>query len=195
MKRLITLFIASVTLLGANAQTTADDVLSTTRKVNDYFMAKYADPTIPTNVKRIRPSSLWTRAVYYEGLMALQQTDPQQRYVDYAMKWADFHQWTPRNGIATCDADDQCCEQTYIELIPYATKSKDELLKPTIQNLAHQMKTPNDKKADGALYGWWTWIDAIQMAMPVYTKMWRATGEQKYLDHAMKMYQGRPLVA
>ena len=42
--------------------------------------------------------------------------------------------------------------------------------------------------ADNALYGWWTWIDAIQMAMPVYTKMWRATGEQKYLDHAMKMY-------
>ena len=188
MKRLITLFIASVTLLGANAQTTADDVLSTTRKVNDYFMAKYADPTIPTNVKRIRPSSLWTRAVYYEGLMALQQTDPQQRYVDYAMKWADFHQWTPRNGIATCDADDQCCEQTYIELIPYATKSKDELLKPTIQNLAHQMKTPNDKKADGALYGWWTWIDAIQMAMPVYFQMAQLTGERSYIDHAMKMY-------
>jgi rhamnogalacturonyl hydrolase YesR len=104
------------------------------------------------------------------------------------MKWADFHQWTPRNGIATCDADDQCCEQTYLELIPYATKSKDELLKPTIQNLAHQMKTPNDKKADGALYGWWTWIDAIQMAMPVYFQMAQLTGERSYIDHAMKMY-------
>ena len=188
MKRLTTLFCACAMCFGAAAQTTAEDVLNTTRKVNDYFMVKYADPTIPTNVKRIRPISLWTRAVYYEGLMALQQADPQQRYVDYAMRWADFHQWTPRNGVTTCDADDQCCEQTYIELLPYAKKSQEELLKPTIENLVHQMMTPNDKKADGALYGWWTWIDAIQMAMPVYFQMAKITGERCYIDHAIKMY-------
>jgi rhamnogalacturonyl hydrolase YesR len=56
------------------------------------------------------------------------------------------------------------------------------------ENLAHQMKTGNQRKANGALYGWWTWIDAIQMAMPVYSKMYRITGEQKYIDHAMRMY-------
>ena len=44
----------------------ANDVMKTLRLANDYFMAKYADPTLPTNVNRIRPSSLWTRAVYYE---------------------------------------------------------------------------------------------------------------------------------
>ena len=44
----------------------AGDVMNTLRKVNDYFMMKYADPTLPTNVNRVRPSSLWTRAVYYE---------------------------------------------------------------------------------------------------------------------------------
>lgn len=48
-----------------------DDILEKAIRTNDYFMAKYADPTEPTNVKRIRPSNLWTRAVYYEGLMAL----------------------------------------------------------------------------------------------------------------------------
>ena len=42
---------------------TASDVMKTLRKVNDYFMIKYADPTLPTNVNRVRPSSLWTRAV------------------------------------------------------------------------------------------------------------------------------------
>ena len=54
---------------------TASDVMKTLRKVNDYFMIKYADPTLPTNVNRVRPSSLWTRAVYYEGLMALYEID------------------------------------------------------------------------------------------------------------------------
>ena len=60
----------------------ANDVMKTLRLANDYFMAKYADPTLPTNVNRIRPSSLWTRAVYYEGLMALYEIDPQERYLD-----------------------------------------------------------------------------------------------------------------
>jgi hypothetical protein len=64
------------------AQTTANDVLDVARRVNNYFMAKYSDPTLPTNVKKIRPSSLWTRAVYYEGLMALYEIDQDQRYID-----------------------------------------------------------------------------------------------------------------
>ena len=99
MKRLTTLL--GTILMAANlmAQTTAQDVLSIAQKANDYFMAKYADPTLPTNVKKVRPSSLWTRAVYYEGLMALYDIDPQQRYLDYTDRWAEFHHWTPRNGI------------------------------------------------------------------------------------------------
>ena len=187
MKQLLSTLALTALAFTATAQTTADDVLAVTCKANDYFMAKYADPTLPTNVKRIRPSSLWTRAVYYEGLMALQQVAPQQRYVDYATRWAAFHQWTPRNGINTCDADDQCCEQTYIELLPYTKADYREQLKPTLENLEHQMLTPNPK-ADGALCGWWTWIDAIQMAMPVYFEVTRLTGERRYLEHAMKMY-------
>jgi len=164
------------------------DVLQAAQKTNDYFMQKYSDPTVPTNVNKIRPSSLWTRAVYYEGLMALNTIDPQQRYIDYAMRWADFHKWTPRNGVTTCDADDQCCAQTYVELVPYTKKEYREVLKNVIDNLDYQMKTPNTKKANGALYGWWTWIDAIQMAMPLYMQIYKLTGEKKYRDHALKMY-------
>ena len=86
----------------------AGDVMKTLRKVNDYFMMKYADPTLPTNVNRVRPSSLWTRAVYYEGLMALYEIDKDARYIDYTDRWGNFHKWTPRNGVKTNDADDQC---------------------------------------------------------------------------------------
>ena len=80
---LITLMMTTVSF----AQNKADNVMSTLRLANDYFMAKYADPTLPTNVNRIRPSSLWTRAVYYEGLMALYEIDPQERYIDYTDLW------------------------------------------------------------------------------------------------------------
>ena len=186
--------------LSTNAQTTADEVLSVAQKANDYFMKKYEDPTVPTNVKKIRPSSLWTRAVYYEGLMALQAIDPQQRYLDYALRWAEFHKWMPRNGVTTCDADDQCCGQTYVDLL--IGKVRDERIKGlqyVIANLDHQMQTPNTKlqtttpKAKttvNSLYGWWTWIDAIQMAMPLYMQIYKVTGDKKYLNHAMQMYRG-----
>ena len=115
-----------------------DDVLSAARQTNDYFMKKYSDPTQPTNVKKIRPSSLWTRAVYYEGLMALYGIDPQQRYLDYTARWSDFHKWTPRNGTKTTDADDQCCEQTYIEYNLLTGKGS---LDATNENLQKQMAT------------------------------------------------------
>jgi len=175
MRTLFLFYILYFVFSPAGAQT---DVLQTARLTNDYFMAKYSDPTIPTNVKRIRPSSLWTRAVYYEGLMALNAIDPQERYVDYALRWADFHQWTPRNGTGTTHADDQCCSQTYIELNLLTGKGT---LEPTKENLQKQMATG---RAD-----YWTWIDAIQMAMPVFVKMYAITNDKYYLDYAMKSYR------
>ena len=164
------------TFLPLSAQS-RQEVLQTAQKANDYFMAKYADPTLPTNVKKIRPSSLWTRAVYYEGLMALNAIDPKDAYLDYAFRWADFHQWTPRNGVKTTDADDQCCAQTYIE---YQQLTGKGTLEPTKENLAKQMASGRTD--------YWTWIDAIQMAMPVYVKMYAITGDKQYLDYAMKSY-------
>ncbi|MBQ4211148.1 MAG: glycoside hydrolase family 88 protein, partial [Prevotella sp.] len=167
----------SVTMFAQNA----NDVLTTTRKVNNYFMNKYADPTTPTFVKKIRPSSLWTRGVYYEGLMALYEIDPDQRYADYTDKWANFHQWTPRNGVKTTDADDQCCGQTYIDRYIQTGSKDQQKIKAIIENLDNQMAT-------GKL-GYWTWIDAIQMAMPLYFQVYKITGDRKYADHAMKMYR------
>ena len=185
MKKIAILWGALIMATTLSAQNTAQQVLSTTQKVNDYFMAKYADPTLPTNVKKVRPSNLWTRAVYYEGLMALNEIDPQPRYMDYTDRWAEFHQWTPRNGVKTCDADDQCCEQTY--LMRYEVNKNEKILSTTLENLDQQMQRANPKNQ--SVYGWWTWIDAIQMAMPVYMQVYKMTGDEKYRDHAMKMYR------
>ncbi len=187
MKKLI-VFIAIATFsIPLMAQTAKQqEVLDVARKVNDYFMAKYSDPTAPTNVKKIRPSSLWTRAVYYEGLMALYEIDHDQRYIDYTDRWANFHKWTPRNGVNTCDADDQCCEQTYLDR--FIMTGDSTMIRPTIENLNIQM-TKSNAKAGNSLYGWWTWIDAIQMAMPVYIQLYKITGDKKYLEHGMAMYR------
>ena len=187
MKKLIVSIAIATFSIPLMAQTAKQqEVLDVARKVNDYFMAKYSDPTAPTNVKKIRPSSLWTRAVYYEGLMALYEIDHDQRYIDYTDRWANFHKWTPRNGVNTCDADDQCCEQTYLDRFTMTGDST--MIRPTIENLNIQM-TKSNAKAGNSLYGWWTWIDAIQMAMPVYIQLYKITGDKKYLEHGMAMYR------
>lgn len=180
MKKLLSLAAALLLLLPADGAT-ADSVLRVARLVNRYFMSKYPDPTRPTFVGKERPSSLWTRAVYYEGLMALHAVDPQQAYLDYALTWARFHRWEPRNGTLTTDADDQCCGQTYLLLIPWSGMSKEETIAPMRTNLDHQMATGR--------HDYWTWIDAVQMAMPLYAQMYRLTGRREYLDYAMESYR------
>ena len=198
MRKIFLTIIVLLTVTGTYAQgEKASEVMNTLRQVNNYFMAKHSDPTLPTNVGRIRPSSLWTRGVYYEGLMALYEIDADERYIDYTDRWACFHQWTPRNGVKTNDADDQCCGQTYVDR--YLQSGGKEKIIHVITNLNNQMSTPNTKasvkqalretNANGELYGWWTWIDAIQMAMPLYMQVYKVTGDRRYADHAMKMYR------
>lgn len=180
MNKILTFVAAVAIALPAVAQTaTQAEVLDAARNANDYFMAKYADPTEPTNVKKIRPSSLWTRAVYYEGLMALYGIDPKNEYIDYTDRWAAFHKWTPRNGTSTRDADNQCCSQTYLDR--FVMTGDSAMMRPTMENIRGQM-------AETKL-GYWTWIDAIQMAMPVYAQMYKITGDKAYIDHAMDMYR------
>ena len=41
--------------------------------------------------------------------------------------------------------------------------------------------------ASGKSDDWW-WIDALQMGMPIYTKLGRITGEKKYFDKNYEMY-------
>lgn len=180
MNKILTFVAAVAIALPAVAQTgTQAEVLDAARNANDYFMAKYADPTEPTNVKKIRPSSLWTRAVYYEGLMALYGIDPKNEYIDYTDRWAAFHKWTPRDGTSTRDADNQCCSQTYLDR--FVMTGDSAMMRPTMENIRGQM-------AETKLC-YWTWIDAIQMAMPVYAQMYKITGDKAYIDHAMDMYR------
>ena len=174
MKKLFLLCLVCCTFSAAQAQ---QEVLQTAQKANDYFMTKYSDPTVPTFVKRMRESNLWTRAVYYEGLMALYGIDPDKRYLDYTKRWVDHHKWMARGGVQATNADNQCCEQTYIE---YHQLTGEGSLDLTRQNLDYQIGT---NRID-----YWTWIDAIQMAMPVYIKMYAITNDKKYLDYAMKSY-------
>lgn len=175
IKRTICTILCCFITIGLFAQ---NDVIDKALLVNRYFMLKHPDPTTPTFVKKERSSNLWTRAVYYEGLMALNAVHHDKSFEAYTDRWADFHKWTARNGTTVTNADDQCCEQTYI--LRAIEKGKTELLTNTLKNLDHQISTQR--------YDYWTWIDAIQMAMPIYAMYTKLTGDDRYMSYAMRCY-------
>lgn len=163
----------------ANAQLPKKEkILEQLRSANNYFMEKWPDAgkTIVTNKER--PSNIWTRAVYYEGLMALQQVDPQQTYVDYAVQWGEKHQWSLSGRTLIRHADYQCCGQTYIDL--YNMEPEEIRIKAIKENI--DAMVASDKADD------WTWIDAIQMAMPVFVKLGVTYKDTKYFDKMYDLY-------
>lgn len=180
-KKLIGVFLLMSLVCGSiSAQGLPDrkETLETLIKVNNYFMKKYADYRTPSYNGIIRPSNIWTRGVYNEGLMALHSVFPREEYYDYAYQWADYHKWGMRNGNTTRNADDQCCGQVYIEL--YNICPDPEMIKNIKVNIDMVVNTPQ-------VNDWW-WVDAIQMAMPIYAKLGKLTGERKYTDKMWELY-------
>lgn len=156
----------------------SSQVLQSLRLTNRYFMDKWPDTGKPIYTNRWRPSNIWTRAVYYEGLMALYQIDPDQSYYNYAVDWGNKHKWGMRNGVETRNADDQACGQTYLDL--YEIDPQPQRIKDIKDNIDFIIQSG---KIDD-----WTWIDAIQMGMPVFAKLGVMNNDKTYFEYMYKMY-------
>lgn len=179
-KSLLFLAIGLVFTSSIWAQQTFDRklVLQQMQLANKYFMDKWPDTgkTIITNKER--PSSIWTRGVYYEGLMALHEIFPKEEYYNYAYSWAEFHKWGFNGGNTTRNADNYCAAQTYIDL--YNLEPDAKKLKNTKANINMLLNTP---QLDD-----WSWIDAIQMGMPVFAKLGVLEKDNRYYEKMYDMY-------
>jgi rhamnogalacturonyl hydrolase YesR len=158
-----------------------EQILGTITLANKYFMDKWPDPAKPIYVpsrSRTWPSNIWTRAVYYEGLMALYSVDKKKAYYDYAVDWGTKHQWNLRDGTKTRNGDNQACGQTYIDL--YLIDKKPERIDSIKESIDKMMRT--DKIDD------WHWVDAIQMAMPVFAQLGVIYKDTNYFHRMYEMY-------
>jgi rhamnogalacturonyl hydrolase YesR len=178
------LFFATLLLIGFNSPIFSQKLpkkkktLEAMTLANAYFMSKWTDVGRPIVTNKTRPSNIWTRGVYYEGLMGLYKIDAKKQYLDYAVSWGEFHKWGLRNGIKTRNGDDQCCGQTYIDL--YLLDKKEERIrdiKASMDNLV------NSDKVDD-----WSWVDALQMAMPVFAQLGVIYKDNRYYEKMFEMY-------
>ncbi len=176
---IILFVLVNATLLKAQNSLNKADVLEKMTLANDYFMNKWPDPTVNIVTDKSRPSNIWTRATYYEGLMAMYRIDPNEIYYNYAVRWAEGHNWEPAyGGTTTRIADNQACGQTYIELYQIDQQpQRIEKIKMVMDNMV------NSSEIDD----WW-WIDALQMAMPVFAKLGAVYQDTTYYSRMYDMY-------
>ncbi len=179
-KYCIVLLLLSVHFVQAQKIPKKKAVLKTLRLTNQYFMDLWPDAGKPIFTNIERPSNIWTRAVYYEGLMALYQVDKKKAYYDYTLQWGEKHKWGLRGGIKTRNADNQCCGQTYIDMYLLDGKQHPERVKDIKACIDTMLSTP---KVDD-----WNWIDALQMGMPVFVKLGNLYNDTRYFDRMYEMY-------
>ncbi|MBQ8423323.1 MAG: glycoside hydrolase family 88 protein [Coprobacter sp.] len=149
--------------------------------VNDYFMRICPDPTTDSYVGgKKRNSRIWTRGVYYEGLMAMYRQRPVTAWYEYTSEWGDFHEWVSNDTKAPSNADFHCCGMAYLDMYMLdTTKSiRKTHIKEHIDYLMYERKTIND----------WSWIDAVHMAMPIYAQLGVIENDTAYYEYMYNMY-------
>lgn len=170
MKRFWLSFLFSLTafFIASQELPSKKEILSALKTVNNYWITQ--NP-VPGN-------NQWARAAYFTGNMDFYKIYPKKSYLDYINLWANNNRWALNGGNSTRNADNQTCGQIYIDLYNMDSEKQEfkiENIKASIDNMV------NSTKADD----WW-WIDALYMAMPVFSRFGVMYNDDKYFE---KMYQ------
>ena len=189
-KLIIAITLLSAMTLPLQAKTwTKNEVKDVIRKVNTYWQTN--------NPAEVR--SFWDNAAYHTGNMEVyklfseeggKRKEEGQQMLDYSIRWAEHNQW---KGATEPDpakwkyknygegqdyvlfGDWQICFQTYIDL--YLLEERGMRKEERVARAKEVMGYEADSKAND----YWWWADALYMVMPVLTKMYKLTGDTKYL--------------
>lgn len=157
-----------------------EDVLNLIYNVNRHWQE-----TNPTH-----GDYFWNRAVYHTGNMAAYKATGEEDFRAYSEAWAVRNNWKGSTGTDKSRwkytygegpdyvlfGDNQVCFQIYADL--YNLDPADYKIARALEVMDHQMSTDYS--------GYWWWVDGLYMVMPVMTRLYAITGEQRYLD---KMYE------
>ena len=158
---------AGISICGAQLPD-KDEVLNTLILVNDRWINDHIDPG----------DWEWNRAAYFTGNMALYHIYLDQKYVYYALTWAENNNWTLKGGTATRVADNHCIGQTYLDL--YEIDPDPDYIESIQLSISNMV---NSTKRDD-----WYWIDAFYMAMPVFTRLGVLNGDTAYFQKMYDLY-------
>lgn len=154
------------------------EVLETLTRANDYWQANHQ----PTSW------AFWDYAAYHTGNMEAYAVTGNERYRQYSTAWAEHNGWSGAKSQDKAawkyqygETDDfvlfgdwQICFQTYVDLYRLDPAKDRRKIARALEVFEHQMRTPN--------VDYWWWADGLYMVMPAMTKLYKVTGDKRYLD-------------
>ncbi len=168
---------------------TREQVVEAITRVNGYWQKN--------NKAEVR--SFWDNAAYHTGNMEVYKLLKDKVQLDYTRRWAYHNNWS---GATEADparwkykkygegkdyvlfGDWQVCFQTYIDL--YRLALEEGKTDAQCYFMVKRAKEVMRYEAYSSANDYWWWSDALYMVMPVMTKMYRLTGDSRYLD---KLYE------
>lgn len=176
----ITIIVSMAALNVSAAKSEAQKVREIIDKVNN----KWQSDNSP------KSSSFWDNAAYHTGNMEAYMLTGNEKWRKYSEEWANHNQWKGaksndksrwRYSYGESDeyvlfGDFQVCFQTYADL--YNLDPQDYKIARAREVMEYQMSTKNND--------YWWWSDGLYMVMPVMTKLYKITGNNRYLD---KLYE------
>lgn len=195
---MVGLLVASATM-AATHRPKARKVIEMIDRANHYWQANHS-PEV---------NSFWDNAAYHTGNMEAFFLLGDSSYLDYSLRWAKHNNWmgaTETNPSLwkyktygedqqhVLFGDWQICFQTYIDLywvamgnyVPAVGNKKRIPLHDNPSKRIMRAKEVMEYEACSAANDYWWWADALYMVMPVMTKMYKLTGDKRYLD---KLYE------
>ena len=132
--------------------------------------------------------AFWDVAAYHTGNMEAYFLTRDESWRRYSSDWAEHNNWSSASSPLKAEwkysygetaqhvlfGDWQICFQTYIDLYQLETVKDPRKIARALEVMQHQISTPNND--------YWWWADGLYMVMPVMTKLYKVTGDVRYLD-------------
>jgi rhamnogalacturonyl hydrolase YesR len=166
----------------ASSEIAPKPVLELMQRVADWQLAH---PSLTTN----RPATGWVQAAGDAGMMALAGISGDVKYRDAMFALGETNSW--QLGKKLYDADDHVIGQTWAELyllyrapkmiMPLRAKFDAVIAKPSQVTDMHFGAKENPKTREI-----WSWADSLFMGPPTWVRLYAATGDERYLNFAVK---------
>lgn len=171
----------NVSLKSSNETVIAEskqNVVKIIHAVNSHWQETHPEPGI----------AFWNVAAYHTGNMEAYKITKKKAFLDYSLAWAEKNQWMGAKSQNKSEwkynygeddrfvlfGDWQICFQTYIDLYHFTAKKDPHKIARAREVMEYEMSTPNTD--------YWWWADGLYMVMPVMTKLYDVTGNEKYLE-------------
>ena len=182
MKRL-SFMVALVATSVFSQEIKPDAVRTVMQRVGDWQLAN------PGN----HPTTDWTQAALYAGMMALGNLAPDGKYRDAMMNVGEKNEW--KLGARVYHADDHAVGQMYCEM--FQLRRDPKMIAPMKEVFDQILAKPDTRPIGGSISArknnaeplrFW-WCDALFMGPPAWARLAVATGEKKYLDFMIQEWK------